>query len=135
MAKRKKAIPPEDIDHKIRVNELKESIREVTGHDPMRFTAEDCPPEVEEEFLRQVLEYERAPLNTHTDQLKRDGIELPPASKLSDAKLAKKLHDLIQNLGTRRIFLYHTNHLTDRELYEWLREEGLKVVQRNQLAV
>jgi hypothetical protein len=46
----------EDI-HK-RIENLKKDIEEACGEVPTFGVAPDCPPEVEETFLRQVLEYE-----------------------------------------------------------------------------
>jgi hypothetical protein len=117
---------PDDIDQKIRINELSEELREVTGHEPVGWTSPDCPPELHEEFLKNMLAYEKAPFTTELERAKRDGCELPEASTLDDAQLSAKLAALIENLGKRRTFLYHTNHLSDRELYVWLRDRGLR---------
>jgi hypothetical protein len=119
--------PPEpmDIDQKIRINELREEIREVTGG---KFSEgeSNAPPEIREQFLKQVLEYEKAEFTTHYDKLVRDGLDFPPAEKLDDKALVKKLKEVIQRLAEWNVSLSHTNHLSDRELYQWLREEGLR---------
>lgn len=118
--------PAEDIDQKIRINELKEELREVTGREPTGLKSPDCGPALEEEFLRNMLAYESSPLTTQLEQVTRSGIELPETERLDDAQISAKLADLIARLGRRRTFLYHTNHFSDRELYEWLRERGLR---------
>ena len=41
-----------------RIERLKRDIEETSGEKPVFGTAPDCPPEVEETFLRQVLDYE-----------------------------------------------------------------------------
>lgn len=46
-------------DHiQTRIENLKKDIEEVSGEKPMFGRAPDCPPEVEEAFLRQVLQCE-----------------------------------------------------------------------------
>src|SRR5215470_12649747 len=54
-----------DIDQKIRINELQEEINEVSGG-KMRFSgaSPECPPDIEEQFLQSVLEYEKAEQTT-----------------------------------------------------------------------
>ena len=51
---------------------------------------------------------------------------MPPSAELDDASLAEKLEEVIQALATMRCFLYQTDHLSDRELYEWLWLDGLR---------
>lgn len=46
-----------------RIEKLKRDIEEASGEKPVFGTAPDCPPEVEEIFLRQVLRYELAEKN------------------------------------------------------------------------
>ena len=41
-----------------RIEKLKKDIEEASGEKPVFGTAPDCPPEVEEQFLRQVLSCE-----------------------------------------------------------------------------
>jgi hypothetical protein len=43
-----------------RIEKLKKDIEEASGEKPVFGTAPDCPPEVEEKFLRQVLSCELA---------------------------------------------------------------------------
>lgn len=117
---------PEDIDQIIRLNELKEELREVSGQEPAAWTSPDCPPDVEEEFYRNMLAWERGPFVTQFDQLTRDGFDFPEAARLADAQLSAKLTELIARLTIMRVFLYHTDHLSDRGLYDWLRERGLR---------
>jgi hypothetical protein len=45
---------------KDRIEQLKRDIEEASGEKPVFGTVPDCPPEVEEEFLRQVLSCELA---------------------------------------------------------------------------
>jgi len=45
-------------DREIRIAKLKRQIEEASGEKPVFGVAPDCPPEVEEAFLRRVLAYE-----------------------------------------------------------------------------
>jgi len=87
---------------------------------------EAMPADVEEEFLRHVLERETTAAVTLYDQLKRSGTELLPPDQLDDTTLTGDLSKLIQRLATLGVYLIHTNHLSDRELYEYLYHEGLR---------
>jgi hypothetical protein len=112
-----------DIDHEIRINELRHEAEELAGG-PMTFhESEDCPPEIAEQFMQSVVNMERAGWTTHHDQLKEDGIVMPPDADLDDAQLHAKLWEIIHGLAERRVFISNTNHLSDRELYKYLRED------------
>lgn len=50
------------------------------------------------------------------------GLALPPASSLSDTRVAERLHALIEELAEYDVYLRHTDHLTDRQLYRKLTE-------------
>src|SRR5437773_11886976 len=47
-------------------------------------------------------------------------------AELDDASLHTKLHEVICALATMLCFLEGTDHLSDRELYEWLWSDGLR---------
>lgn len=73
--------------------------------------------------------FEEAEWVTAFDVLAQGGLELPHPDELDNSQLAAKLWEVIRSLAMLRMFLYNTNHLSDRELYEelWhelLREEG-----------
>lgn len=87
---------------------------------------ESMPADMEEEFLRHVLEYERAEPTTLFALLQNAGVELPACSELQDNDLAAKLHEMIQKLASLGAYLQHTNHLSDRELYDYLYNDGLR---------
>lgn len=118
----------ERIDQEIRINELKETLRESTDGEMVEFTAEDCPPEIQEQFWQSVLAWEQAPDTSNFQQLADDGIELPAPSELSDELLPATLRKVIEALARRNVYLENTNHLSDRELYTYLWEESLREV-------
>ena len=116
----------EGIDRQIRIKRLQEEIKKVAGEEALFGQSPDCPPEVVERFLEQVLEIERAQSTTQLELLARQGIHLPPPDELDDAHLHDKLWELIRGLEKQNTFLYHTNHLTDRELYTHLWKVSLR---------
>lgn len=69
-------------------------------------------------------------MTTTLDMLIQKGIALPPPRDLADDAIHDKLWEAINGLGTWGIFLQHTNHLSDRELYEWLWEKILPEEQK-----
>lgn len=88
--------------------------------------AKDCPPEIAEQFLKHVLDYELQgegpPLLEH---LQRMDVGVPAADDLDDHSLPVKLWEIIAALATLRVYLQSTDHLSDRQLYRYLREEML----------
>ena len=84
------------------------------------------PADLEEEFLKQVLEYEHAQPLTLFRLLENAGFELPPAESLEDAQLAEKLEELFKQMASLGAYLVNTNHLSDRELYQYLYDDGLR---------
>jgi hypothetical protein len=82
--------------------------------------------ERQEQFWEHVAAFEEAKWITSFDQLVRSGIELPAPEELDDSQLSAKLWEVIRGLAMLRTFLYSTNHLSDRELYEELWHELLR---------
>lgn len=113
------------IDQEIRINELRETVREVTGEEMTVWENPDTPPNITEQFWSNVLAYETAGQTTHYRQLQEDGLELPPPDELDDAALTAKLWEVIHALARRNVFLSQTDHWSDRELYEHLYHETL----------
>lgn len=116
----------ENADREVRINRLREEIKKLTGEDVIFGQVSRCPPEVLEQFLEQVLEFERSPETTHLDLLARRGIHPPPPQELDDASLRDVLWKLIGDLAHQHTFVYHTNHLSDRELYSHLWNDSLR---------
>ena len=127
-------LPPEDdllglesVDREIRIQRLRNEIEEVTGSEFVSGKIiSDTSPDVEENFLEHVLALETHGFVRPFEQLQKDGFDLPPTETLDDAALTAKLWELIRELARYRLFLHSTDHLSDRELYAWLREEGLR---------
>lgn len=119
----------EDDGAEERIRELKERVDELTGGEMLVSEAEDVDPAIREQFWRNVLAYEESEWVTHFDLLTQAGVDLPPPESLADEQLHAKLWEVIHSLALLKVYLYSTDHLSDRELYEalWrdlLREEG-----------
>lgn len=114
------------VDREIRIEKLRRNIEEVTGSEMISGQVHAVDPKLEEAFLENVLAVEEHGFVSPLDTLLKAGFLLPPAGKLDDAALTAKLSELIHELARRRLFLYSTDHLSDRELYQWLITDGLR---------
>lgn len=103
---------------------LARRIRELGGYVPEM--TRDQASELEISFLARVLAWETGPFATHGEWLARQGLVFPPPEELRGQRLASELWRLIEALAVARVFLYHTDHLTDAELYRRLCEEVLE---------
>jgi len=115
----------ERVDREIRINELKAEAEELADGEMFTFESEDAPPEILEAFWKNVVETEKAGWTSSRRQLEADGVALPPPDQLDDRELAAKLREVFDGLAKRHTYVYHTDHLSDRELYEELWSEGL----------
>ena len=116
------------VDQEIRVNELKCELADVVGGEAFAWEAADCPPGLAGQFWENVVAYERAPKTSNFEQLLARGVELPPPDRLGDAEVHAKLWEVIRGLADLRVYLSHTDHLSDRELYDRLWSELLREV-------
>jgi hypothetical protein len=125
-------VPPDrpddefDVDREIRIEKMKRELDEIGGGKMVSGSFGAVRSEMEEAFLEQVLAYERAEFDTDFNRLIHRGVALPPAAELDDASLSAKLEEVIRELVKLRCFLEDTDHLSDRELYEWLWSDGLR---------
>lgn len=117
------------VDHEIRINELKERARELTGGAMHDFEPEptDDPKlrEIREAFWEHVVKVEEGGWVSSRQQLQAAGVALPSPEELTDEQLAAKLQEIIDRMAALRTYLYSTNHLSDRELYTRLWEDVL----------
>jgi len=113
----------EEPDQEQRIAKLREEIKKLGG-DTM--TVEDMPADMEEEFLRHVLAYETAEPISLFQILENAGVELPAPSEIDDEDLIRKLNEIVERMASLGAYLLHTNHLSDRALYEYLYHDGLR---------
>src|SRR5262245_36472698 len=110
---------------KNRIKQLKQKIREVTGH-PKVFASHDASLKDKQAILERVFEFDTSSKRTLMDLLAESGLELPRPNKLSERDVKGKLWEVIHALLTRYVVLGNTDHLTDRELYTLLWNETLR---------
>src|SRR4051812_27651772 len=73
-------------------------------------TLESMPADMEEEFLRHVLEYETAEPISLMTLLEHSGLQVPAAGTLDEDTLKAKLKELIARMAQLGAYLLHTNH-------------------------
>lgn len=110
-------------DQEQRIAKLRQELEKLGGN-PL--SLESMPADMEEEFLRQVLEYESAEPISLFRLLENSGLEIPAADELDDAALTNKLKEIVERMASMGAYLLHTDHLTDRELYHYLYSDGLR---------
>lgn len=98
----------------------------MTGGQMTSMDADDCPLDIKEQFWKNVVAYEQAEQTTLFDRLVEAGVSLPPADEMNDVSLTAKLWEVFEKLSLLGAFLHHTNHLSDRELYDHLWTDSLR---------
>ena len=110
-------------DQEERIAKLRQELERLGGN---ALSLESMPADMEEEFLRQVLEYENAEPTTLFRLLENSGLDIPPPDQLDDDAVTIKLKEIVERMATLGAYLLHTDHLTDRELYVYLFADGLR---------
>ncbi|HEV2837563.1 MAG TPA: hypothetical protein VGW58_19730 [Pyrinomonadaceae bacterium] len=106
-----------------RIAKLRQEVEKLGGS---TMSLESMPADMEEEFLRHVLEYETAEPISLLKLLENAGLEIPGPDQLDDDALTVKLKEIIERMATVGAYLLHTDHLSDRGLYEYLFHDGLR---------
>ena len=114
---------PDEPSQEERIAKLRAELEKLGGSTT---TLESMPADMEEEFLRHVLEYETAEPISLLKLLENSGMQVPASDTLDDDALKVKLKELTERMSQLGAFLLHTNHLSDRELYDFLCREGLR---------
>ena len=113
-----------EIERRMNIHRLKNEANDIAGGQMQSFESPDAPAEILEEFWKNVVEFERAPRVSMLQKLDDAGISIVPASDLSDAELHARLWQLIEFMAEQKTYLSDTDHLSDHELYEFLREQA-----------
>ncbi len=117
----------ESTDRQAHIQDLQRRAEAFVSDELSFFESEELPQALREQFWEYVVAYEEAERITSFDLLVQGGVALPAPEELDDMQLNAKLWEVIRGLALLRIFLYSTNHLSDRELYEELWHEELRV--------
>jgi len=110
-------------DQEKRIARLRAELEKLGGS---THSLQSMPADLEEEFLRQVLEYETAEPISLFCLLENDGLDLPVPEDLDDAAVKNKLKEISEQMAALGAYLLHTDHLSDRELYHYLYADGLR---------
>jgi hypothetical protein len=113
-------------DHEQRIDELRQSVKDVGNGEMLTWVSPDLTPDRQEEFWRHVLDAEAAPSTTDSQRLAEAGVELPEPDLLNDDQVTAKLWEVITALANLRVFISQTDHLSDRELYARLWHDQLR---------
>jgi len=116
----------DDVDREIRIEKMKRELEEFAGGSMITGGWGDVSPALEEAFLSQVIEFEKAEVGTNFKRLVQRGIAFEPPDELDDAALGEKLHEVLTALAAMDCFVYDTDHLSERDLYTWLWTDGLR---------
>jgi len=107
-------------------NRLKRQVEAAVDGQMTVWESDDLSDETREPFWRRVLDIETAPVTTNMQQLLDRGIEVAAPDTMDDDALTVRLWQVIHALAGLRVFLYCTDHLSDRELYTELWERVLR---------
>ncbi|MFN2531989.1 MAG: hypothetical protein ABR555_11895 [Pyrinomonadaceae bacterium] len=110
-------------DQEKRIAKLRQELEKLGGD---TVTLQAMPADMEEEFLRHVLEYETAQPSSLLQLLTDAGLAIPAPANLDDENLQEKLMQIIQRMASLGAYLLHTDHLSDRQLYQELYENSLR---------
>jgi hypothetical protein len=113
-------------DRESRIRKLKKKVEALAGGPMVSGGTHDLPPEIEEQFWEQVLDFEQATPVSPFEMLVNGGATLTPPDQLDGAQLSAKLWELINGMALLGVYLHSTNHLSDRELYEHLWKDALR---------
>ena len=115
----------EAIERLLRINELKHEAERLSGGQMAAEQSHRMPLKMEEMFWRNVVAFEKAPRVSRLELLQRDGVAIRPLAELDAESLLSELWKIIHALARRQMFLTHTDHLSNYELYRLLVEDVL----------
>jgi hypothetical protein len=116
-------VASKELNQEERIKRLREEVKKLGGN---MTVLSGMPADLEEEFLSHVIEYETAEPISLFHLLEDAGFQISAPGVLDDQQLAPKLQALIHRLSMLGAYLKHTDHLSDRELYVYLYNDGLR---------
>jgi hypothetical protein len=109
-----------------RIEQLKQQAAELTDGEMISLVEEDCSSQSEEQYWERVIAFAQTAAASLSEVLNKTGISLPSPDELDERQLSVKLWEVIDGLFLQGVYLEHTDHLSDRELYEQLWRETLR---------
>ncbi|UCF38645.1 MAG: hypothetical protein JSU96_07360 [Acidobacteriota bacterium] len=118
-----------------RIERLRSRADELADGKMINWTAEDAPPDMMEQFWRNVVRAEEEEQGVVPKKV-LPPLNFPNPAELTDEEVHRALWNAINELAERRFFLEQTDHLSDRELLEKIctedtREWSTEVVPQN----
>jgi hypothetical protein len=108
------------------IQEMKERLHEKGGNSMELFIKDSLSPDIKERILESILSMEEAQERPLFDYLEEAGVSLPQPETLNDAQVHDKLWEVVQAMAELNQYLYNTDHLSDRQLYEALWNDILR---------
>jgi hypothetical protein len=110
-------------DQEKRIEKLRAKLQKLGGEISHE---SELPANMEEQFLRHILEFETAEQISLIKWLENAGLPITPPQELTDELLPSQLWEIINRMASLGAYLINTNHLSDRELYSYLLDEALQ---------
>lgn len=107
----------DEVDLLLRNAELRDQLEPFLDESILCINSRALSLRDENEFLASMLAWERAPAIPISQWFEPE-LQLPDPRSLSDDQLRQVLHATLEKLAEKRILLVHTDHLSDRELYQ-----------------
>ena len=113
-------------DRQREIDHLRQQAEDLSGGGLIFEALNKLPPEIEAEFLRQIIAFETAEPIDLFELLIQSGISLPAPVLVSEEHILDILWEAIYQLSSLGCYLENTDHLSDRELYTLLWEQLLR---------
>ena len=109
-----------------RAAQIEEELRQMKDGDALFWTSKDCPPELRQSNLEDILAFESVESGTSLfDGLQEHGIELPDPEKLDELQSAQKSEQVLRALMDLQIILIGFEDMSARQFYRTLYSETL----------
>jgi hypothetical protein len=109
-----------------RIAEIKNRLETMAGGKLVAWESDALPDKAREQFWRRVMATEEGPWTTDFERLVTMGVELPTSESMDDETLETKLSEVIEALAALDVYISHTDHLPNRELYAQLWRDSLR---------
>jgi hypothetical protein len=114
----------DDVD--TRIEAVKRTAAALSDGQARSHVSRDCPPHIDEQFWQRLIAAECAMEEQPFDVLVRTGMTLPPPGALDEGQVTVKLWEVIHGMALMGMYLWSTDHLSDRDLYARLWSDTLR---------